>query len=96
MRLVWTETALGHLEGISQYISRTSPVYAAQVLRRIVERSGQLAEFPQSGRMVSEYQRADVREVLEPPYRIIYQVAASHVNVLAVVHMRRADLGIQP
>jgi plasmid stabilization system protein ParE len=38
------------------------------------------------GGKVPEYDADDVREVLEHPYRIIYQVLADQVDILAVVH----------
>lgn len=33
-----------------------------------------------------EYQGIDVREVVEPPYRIVYRVAMNQVDVQAVFH----------
>ena len=56
---------------------------------RLFDRSEQLAEFPQSGRMVPEFERPDLRELIEGPYRIIYLVTAETIEVLAVVHGRQ-------
>jgi len=53
---------------------------------RITSRSRHLARFPMSGQMVAEYQDPDVREVIEGQYRLIYEVTASQIHVLAVVH----------
>ena len=36
--------------------------------------------------MVPEYQDIDIREVIEPPYRIVYRVTPNRVDVLAVFH----------
>ncbi len=36
--------------------------------------------------MVPEYQDPNVREVIEGPYRLIYEVTANAVHVLAVIH----------
>jgi hypothetical protein len=36
--------------------------------------------------MVPEYQDPDIREVLEGQYRVIYEVTASEIQVLAVIH----------
>ena len=57
---------------------------------RLVARSEQLGTFPESGRRVPEYARDDVREVVESPYRVIYRVGPSQLDVPAVVHERRA------
>jgi len=35
---------------------------------------------------VPEYDREDVREVIEKPYRIIYRIGEEQVDVLAVFH----------
>jgi plasmid stabilization system protein ParE len=36
--------------------------------------------------MVPEYQDPDIREVLEGQYRVIYEVTAKEIQVLAVIH----------
>jgi len=46
--------------------------------------------------MVPKLGRPEVREVIEAPYRVIYRLTADHVEVLAVVHARRADIGPAP
>ena len=65
MIVVWTETALEHLAGIRQYISQTSPIYAEQVVRRILERGKQLEAFPESGRVVPEVGRPETGQCPE-------------------------------
>ena len=45
--------------------------------------------FPQSGQMVPEYQDSDIREVIEGSYRVIYEISADEVRVLAVIHGAR-------
>jgi plasmid stabilization system protein ParE len=67
----WTLTALRHLSAIHDFIAQDSPNYAREVVDRITGRSGQLGEFPESGRGVPEYPSEAVREVLEDPYRIV-------------------------
>lgn len=39
-----------------------------------------------SGRLVPEYDRDDVRELIERPYRIIYRIQRDQIEVLAVIH----------
>jgi addiction module RelE/StbE family toxin len=88
VRIRWTETAIAHVRGIYDYLERSAPVYARRMAERLVERPEQLRDFPESGRRVPEYDRADVREVIEGPYRIIYRVEGENVTILAVVHGR--------
>lgn len=86
MNVHWTDTAQRHLEAIHRYIAEDSPVYAQRTVDRLTRRSQQVAEFPLSGRMVPEYQKSQVREVIEAPYRIIYYIKPDQIDVLAVIH----------
>lgn len=90
--LRWTEQAAEQLGSIAEYISLTSPVYAEQVVDRIVLRLRQAQDFPESGRRVPEAGELDVREVIERPYRLLYRVRPTVVEVLAIVHARQ-ELG---
>lgn len=89
MKVRWARTAIGHLASIYDYISHDSPRYARRMVDRITARSQQIASFPQSGQMVPEYQDPDIREVIEGSYRVIYEVTADEVRVLAVIHGAR-------
>ena len=89
MNIKWTDTALRHLSQIHDYIAQNSPRYALAMVDRITQRSKQCGKFPLMAGKVPEYDRDDVREVLEYPYRIIYRVLSERVDVLAVVHGAR-------
>ena len=54
--------------------------------RRLILRSRQIGEFPHSGRKVPDYERDDVRELIEGSYRLVYRIMADHVDVLTVMH----------
>ena len=90
--LRWTEQAAEQLGSIAEYLSLTSPVYAEQVVERIVVRLRQAQDFPESGRHVPEAGDLDVREVIERPYRVFYRARPTAIEVLAIVHARQ-DLG---
>lgn len=95
MTVRWSRMALRHLTAIHDYIAQNSPRYAQGMVDRITRRSEQLADFPQSGSVVPEYEDESVREVLEHPYRVIYRVSGELVEVLAVVHGAR-QLPLEP
>ena len=86
MKVHWTDTAEGHLEGIYAYIAQDSPEYAKRMVDRITRKSQQISEFPFSGRRVPEYDIDQIRELIESPYRIIYYIKADQIDVLAVLH----------
>jgi plasmid stabilization system protein ParE len=85
----WTNRAADQLLDLRDSIARTSEVYADRVTDRLIERSEQLEAFPRSGRQVPEFDRDDVRELVDPPYRLIYRIRAERLDVLSVVHERQ-------
>ncbi|MEH1770774.1 MAG: type II toxin-antitoxin system RelE/ParE family toxin [Nostoc sp.] len=52
----------------------------------VTQRSEQIAQFPLSGRIVSEFETKQIREVIEGSYRIIYYIKSDQIDVLAVLH----------
>jgi len=89
MKVFWTEAALRHLAQIHDYIAQDSLRYAVAMIDRITRRSQQCGTFPMMAGKVPEYDRDDVREVLEYPYRIIYRVLPERVDILTVIHGAR-------
>lgn len=53
---------------------------------RLTRRSQQIASFPLSGRVVSEFATEQIREVIEGSYRIIYYIKPEQIDILAVLH----------
>lgn len=92
MRVHWTDSALEQLDQIHSYIARTSPDYARRMVDRLTRRTQQIGEYPLSGRTVREYDLAQVREVIETPYRIIYHIKPDQIDVIAVLHTARGPL----
>jgi toxin ParE1/3/4 len=88
VNVLWTEAAIAQLAAIHDYIEQTSPEYARRIVDQLTSRSIQIAKFPLSGRSVPEYQRQEIREIIEGSYRIIYLVKEDEngIEVLAVIH----------
>ncbi len=88
-RVRWTHLALADLDEAIDWIQKDDLRAAARMrakLRGAIER---LATFPQSGRIVPERAAREWREVVVPPYRVIYAIAGREVHVLRVWHSRR-------
>jgi len=85
VKVHWTDRAKQRLKLIHDHIAKDAPLVAPSVIERLVRRSLQIGEFPHSGREVSEYQREDVREILERPYRI----QRDRIDVITVMHYRQ-------
>ena len=88
-QLRWTEHAVTQLGTIAEYLGLASPIYAEQVVDRVVRRLEQAVAYPESGRVVPELAQPAVRELIEPPYRLIYRVDPERITVLSILHGRQ-------
>ena len=82
------------LAAIAEYLGLASPIYAEQVVDRVVRRLEQAVVYPESGRVVPELGQPAVRELVEPPYRLIYRVEAERIIVLSILHGRQEFGGV--
>jgi toxin ParE1/3/4 len=73
-RVVWSPNALEDIEAIARYISRDSISYAGAVVRKIVNSTRNLTDFPLAGRIVPEFAEENIREVFAYSYRIVYRL----------------------
>jgi addiction module RelE/StbE family toxin len=87
--LVWTEPAMDDLEAIHEFIAKDSEYYASSFLQEIIGHTEKLLKFPEMGRVVPEYGRKDIRELIFQNYRIIYKLEERHTIVLTVIHGKR-------
>jgi toxin ParE1/3/4 len=85
----WSLRSAEDLERIHERIDLDSPHYAALVIHRILNSVERLAAFPESGRIVPELGGSEVREVILPPYRIVYRVQTESVEIVTVFHSAR-------
>lgn len=92
MRVVfWTAQARADLAAIRAFINQDSPHYASVVVSRLISATDRLVPFPESGRAVPEFDDPLVREVVHPPYRLVYRlVGTDEVHVLTVHHSSQA------
>ena len=65
--LRWTNQAVEDLRSIRSFIERDSPHYGRLVAERLYDATSRIEEFPASGRVVPELERADVRELDDSP-----------------------------
>jgi toxin ParE1/3/4 len=81
--------ALEDLEASCLYIARDSRRLARLFGQRVFAAVERLETFPESGRMVPELERPDVREVIVSSYRVIYRLLGDEVQVLTLHHGAR-------
>jgi len=88
-QIVWSPQALRDIESIRMYIAEDSPRVAELVVGRIIQAVERLRNFPESGRKVPERNDPEIREVIEPPYRVVYRVRAGTVEIATVFRASR-------
>jgi len=84
MKLFWTETAKTDLVSIRRFIAADNPSAAKRWIARLRDRVRNILPVPESDRMVPEFSREDIRELIEGNYRIVYQVFTDRIVVLTV------------
>ena len=85
----WSITAARDLEQIEAYVAQDSELYASKLTASIIATVEKLEEFPMLGRLVPEFQREDLRELVHQSYRIVYLCEEDAVTILRVIHGAR-------
>jgi plasmid stabilization system protein ParE len=89
VKLVWSPLADEQVDEILAYIAADDRAAALNWLEELLERVASLVRFPDSGRIVPELQRDDLRELLVGAYRVIYRHAADVVEIATIQHGAR-------
>ena len=93
MNVVWLPEALEDVAAIEADRANWSTASADRLSAALFDRSVQIADYPQSGRMIPGFQLPRLREVLEQGFRIMYEVFPDRIEVFGVVHARRDVFG---
>src|SRR5665213_12454 len=85
------------LADIVRYVARHNPDAAARLGYELITRAEKLAAFPDIGRMVPEFRRSNLREVICRSYRVIYRLrrAEERIDIVPVsyTHLRAHETG---
>jgi plasmid stabilization system protein ParE len=99
-KVVLAPRAIDDLRAIVVHISVDRPGAAVRLANALVERTKTLGVFPTLGRMVPEFGLPELRELVLPPFRIVYGIDAdSHTVGVARFwhgsrgHLNQSDLG---
>lgn len=85
----WSLTAGADLQQIEDFIARDSSLHAVGFIDRLIESAEKLKASPNIGRVVPEFNRPELREVLFRSYRVVYLSQPEGVTILRVVHGAR-------
>ena len=91
-KVVWANVAECDLKDIIEYISIDSPQNASKILKKIKQKASELYTLPERGRIVPELQDQGIlqyREIVIPPWRLIYRITERKIFVLCLIDSRR-------
>ena len=84
------ESALADLESIrTWYAEQDVPEVGVRLTGEIVASIAALADHPDMGRVVPEFNQPFLRELIRPPFRIVYRRDPKHVRVVRVWRSER-------
>lgn len=91
-KVLWSHAASRDLESIVEFISRDNVTAALQILNKLRKKAATLKTLPLRGRVVPELAEIGLylyREIISPPWRIVYRFSDSDVYVMMVIDGRR-------
>ena len=86
VKIIWTDLAISDLKSIHDYIAKDSKFYAKRYVQKLISRVNQLENFPNSGKIVSEFNNKNIKELIEGNYRIVYKINTDHIGIVRVHH----------
>ena len=91
-KVIWANIAENDLANIIEYIARDNLSDAQKNLKKIKGKASSLYHSPERGRIIPELQEHGIlqyRELIVPPWRIIYRISETNVYVLSVLDSRQ-------
>jgi toxin ParE1/3/4 len=83
--VTFAASAVNDLEEIrAWYAAQQVPEVGERLLREVIAGVERLVDFPESGRIVPEFGVDRVREIVHPPFRIVYRLDETRVRVIRV------------
>ena len=88
MKVRWSEEARQDVRDLFAYIANDDPQAARRLVVRMRKAVCEAARFPRMGRVVPEFDNDEIRELIVPPYRIVFRVG-QEPSIARVWHSRR-------
>ncbi len=89
MKVVWTRGAVEDLRDIARFIGEDNPAAARRFAAKLKRVGDSLSRFPRRGRVVPEYGRDDLRELIERNHRVVYRIRGKCVEIVTIVEGHR-------
>lgn len=94
--ITFAETAISDLHDIRKwYTEQLVPEIGERLIAGVFSQVERLADFPESGRIVPEFNVPNLREIIHPPFRIVYRMNVDRVRIVRVWRSERL-LKVEP
>lgn len=84
MKVVWSETAILQVRKYARLIEEDKPKAAKKWIKEIFSKEKDIKEFPLLGRVVPEFNKSSLREVIHGSHRIIYRIQKKEILITTV------------
>ena len=90
LRIIFAESAVTDLEQIREYyLEQQVPEVGDRFVREIIALIEDLSSHPDKGRVVPEFNQSKLRELVHPPYRIVYRRDPQSLSIVRVWRSER-------
>ena len=88
--ITFADSSVKDLEEIrAWYADQQVPDVGERLLREVFYQVERLADFPECGRVVPEFGAVHLREIIHPPFRIVYRLDKHRVRIVRVWRSER-------
>ncbi len=89
MEVIFTDQFLDRVEECTDYIALDHVSTAIKWARGVIEQCQKLSNQPKSGRIVPEFRRPEIREIIHGNYRLVYELKPNQIDMLTIWHTRQ-------
>lgn len=85
MKISFSNSALSDLDLIKQYyLEQAVPEIGEEIIASAFAHIETLLDHPDIGRVVPEFDQQHIRELIHPPYRLVYLRGDSHIQIIRI------------
>jgi toxin ParE1/3/4 len=92
--IVWSRQAEEDFRHLIDFIAKDSRSRAAAFGGALLDDIEQVARFPRSHRIVPEIGLPSVRELIFPPFRIIFRIGDDRIEIVRIWHAARGPVAM--
>jgi plasmid stabilization system protein ParE len=90
LSVIFAESAVLDLEEIREYYQKQQvPEVGVRLIQEIINLIEELPTYPNQGRIVPEFNQPSLRELIHPPFRIVYRPGNQRIAIVRIWRSER-------